>query len=145
MGCAVNAPHPHRRGHALLPVESWAETLRLAETPTPLYYHAPLDLMPRLVRIVRVFKNEKIRVDPQVIGTDYFTADKGHRDRFLRLAVGECEAKRAARRLGHIALCQGRVFECVRCEARGEWSGQTDCSYGSIFAEKCPNANEGGR
>lgn len=129
--------------NALLPVESWAEVLRLESAGVPLYYKAPLDIRPTLVRVVRQFKNGKMRIAAPELT---FTADVGHRNRFFRLAHGEAEAKRAARMLGHIALCQGRVFECFRCPARGVFS-TTDAdggvtAAGPIFVDRCPNGDK---
>jgi len=50
-----------------------------------LYYQAPMDYRPHAVRVVRVYKNKKIRLDPEVAGTDPFTADRHHLDRFVWL------------------------------------------------------------
>lgn len=62
---------------------SWDDVLTFARNGGWLWYHAPLDARPCSVRIVRVFKNGKLRLDPGM-GADPFTADKGHLDRMRR-------------------------------------------------------------
>lgn len=60
-------------------LDSWTSVLTLARAGGPLYYQAPLDLCPAYVDVVRVFKNNKIRVQgPELT----FTCDDGHLDRF---------------------------------------------------------------
>lgn len=66
------------------PIDTWAEILRMAHAGTFLWYHAPLDLYPAAVNVVRVFKNGKIRVKPVSGDADPFTADEGHLNRFRR-------------------------------------------------------------
>lgn len=61
---------------------SWDQVLAHARAGLPLWYHAPMDLHARRIRIVRVFKNGKIRIDPMSSDADNFTADAGHLDRF---------------------------------------------------------------
>jgi len=62
---------------------SWDEVLAFAKRGGWLFYHAPLDLRPCSVHVVKVYKNGKIRIDPGA-GADPFTADSGHLSRFKR-------------------------------------------------------------
>jgi hypothetical protein len=66
--------------------ESWAEVVAYAQTHEFVGYHAPLDGWPRRVRVVRVFKNGKVRLAPTSAGADRFTADEGHLARMRRSA-----------------------------------------------------------
>jgi len=65
---------------------NWNEVLAAArkqlERGGYLYYRAPMDYRPSAVR---VYKNKKIRIDPEQAGYDAFTADRHHLDRFVRL------------------------------------------------------------
>lgn len=62
---------------------SWSELLaHVAQLPKTLWYHAPMDLLPRTVMVTRVFKNGKVRVVPLTNQADPFTADSGHLSRF---------------------------------------------------------------
>lgn len=61
---------------------SWGDVLRAARKNEYLYYKAPFDSRPHRVRVVRVFKNGKIRLDPETPDADKFTADRGHHLRF---------------------------------------------------------------
>lgn len=61
---------------------SWSDVVAAARLGAPLWYHAPLDIAPRRIAVVRVFKNGKIRIDPMSAVADKFTADAGHLDRF---------------------------------------------------------------
>lgn len=63
--------------------ETWADVLAFAKVGW-LHYHAPMDLRPTSVRVVRIYKNGKIRLDPGTRDADPFTADAGHLDRFRR-------------------------------------------------------------
>lgn len=65
--------------------ESWTDVLKAARDGVWLWYHAPLDLRACSVRVVRVYKNGKLRIDPGC-GADSFTADVGHLSRFRRNA-----------------------------------------------------------
>ncbi len=65
--------------------DDWAAVLSAARKHEYLYYRAPLDHRPHAVRVKRVYKNKKIRLDPETAGTDPFTADRGHLDRFVWL------------------------------------------------------------
>lgn len=68
---------------------SWQALLTYLAGPSPdlakrwVWYHAPLDTRPCLVRVVKVFKNGKLRIDPCLSGRgEAFTADEGHLSRF---------------------------------------------------------------
>jgi hypothetical protein len=63
---------------------TWKDVLNYAEAGGELYYHAPLNYRPKLIRVVMVYKNGKIRIDPMSSDADNFTADKHHLDRFKR-------------------------------------------------------------
>jgi hypothetical protein len=65
---------------------SWHDVLSFARGGGHLWYHAPMDHSPRSVRVVRVYKNGKIRIDPMSRDADNFTADRGHLDRMRRRA-----------------------------------------------------------
>lgn len=67
--------------------DKWSDVLDAARRHVGEYIHyqAPLDYRPHAVRVVRVYKNKKIRLDPEMAGTDPFTADRGHLDRFVWL------------------------------------------------------------
>jgi hypothetical protein len=78
--------------------ESWDAVLEMARATEKafVYYKAPLDHSPRLVRVVKVYKNRKVRVDPCSWDADtprrgghMFTADSSHLDRFVRRRVCE--------------------------------------------------------
>ncbi len=58
---------------------TWLAVKHAAETNMRLFYHAPLDTAPIPIRVTRVFKNGKIRVDA---GEVKFTADQDHLHRF---------------------------------------------------------------
>lgn len=75
---------PVTPGSGFAPFQHWADVVEAAGRGERLWYKAPLDHQPRLVRIVRVFKNGKIRIDPMSRDADDFTADAGHLDRFRR-------------------------------------------------------------
>ncbi len=49
-----------------------------------LLYQAPMSVRPCTVRIVRIFKNGKLRLDPGYVNGDKFTADSTHLDRFRK-------------------------------------------------------------
>lgn len=68
----------------LTPFASWGAVRDAADHGRTLYYHAPLDLNARPVRVVRVFKNGKLRL---AAGDVTFTADADHLERFRCLAV----------------------------------------------------------
>ena len=71
---------------------TWADVLAFCRGLTEgtayrsLWYHAPLDHKPRAVRVVRVFKNGKVRIDPMSSDADSFTMDAGHLNRCRKLA-----------------------------------------------------------
>jgi len=62
-----------------LPFSTWADVLTHASEGRRILYHAPLDSSPCDVRVKRVFKNGKIRVNHIISGD--FTIDSGHLDR----------------------------------------------------------------
>jgi hypothetical protein len=64
----------------------WSGLLQAVKDGAILYYHAPLDVSPRRVSIVRAFKNGKLRI---LAGDAVFTADPGHLDRFRWFAMKE--------------------------------------------------------
>ena len=80
---------------SLVSFSSWANFLaylagdgNVANTPRWIWYRAPLDRNARLVRVVRIFKNGKVRLDPCNADADAFNADAGHIDRvFLRREI----------------------------------------------------------
>jgi len=66
---------------------SWDHFLSSVCAGCLVYYHAPFDASAHIVRIERIFKNGKVRIDPMTNQADKFTADVGHLSRFfLRLA-----------------------------------------------------------
>lgn len=69
-------------GLAHAPFADWQSVLERARLGWPVLYWAPLDATPRRVRIAKVYKNGKVRVDPMSSGADCFTADRDHLDRF---------------------------------------------------------------
>lgn len=64
---------------------TWADVLTFVEKGGWLWYHAPLDLRAQTVRVVRAYKNGKLRLDPGG-DADPFTADAGHLSRCRRQA-----------------------------------------------------------
>jgi hypothetical protein len=64
---------------------TWTDVLAFVDRGGWLHYHAPMDLRPTSVRVVKRFKNGKLRLDPGPYA-DHFTADSGHLDRFRRTA-----------------------------------------------------------
>lgn len=76
--------------NALAAFKTWPEVVDAATRGDPLWYHAPLDVRPVLIRVAKVYKNGKIRIDPMSRDADQFTADPGHLSRFRRkLSPGE--------------------------------------------------------
>lgn len=72
---------------SFIPFESWPDVVDAAYRAlrgAQLWYWAPLDLAPRLIQVVRVYKNGGIRINPVSTQADNFTADKMHLDRFYR-------------------------------------------------------------
>ncbi len=73
---------------ALVPFSSWSVLLTYLAGPSAdrevrfVWYKAPMDLNAHLVRVVRIFKNGKVRIDPGHAHADPFTADPAHLDRF---------------------------------------------------------------
>jgi hypothetical protein len=67
------------------PFATWADVLDFVDRGGWLFYHAPLDARPTSVRVVRRFKNGKLRLDPGTSDADPFTADAKHLDRMKRM------------------------------------------------------------
>jgi len=63
---------------------TWADVIDAARRGEMLWYQAPLDPRPRYIGIVKVFKNDKIRIDPLSPDADNFNADAGHLARFRK-------------------------------------------------------------
>lgn len=63
---------------------SWADVLSHVNAGHSVWYQAPLNTRPLRVRIARVFKNGKLRIDPLSNQADNFTADAEHLDRFRK-------------------------------------------------------------
>lgn len=59
--------------------QTWAAVVAAATRGDRLWYHAPLDLRPRMITVIKIFKNGKLRING---GECTFTADAGHLDRF---------------------------------------------------------------
>ncbi len=68
---------------------TWADVVTAAYQSVVLWYHAPLDTRPVRVRVVKIFKNGKIRIDPMSRDADNFTADEGHLARFRAIDCGK--------------------------------------------------------
>lgn len=60
---------------------SWFDLLTYLESHTIVHYKAPLDLYPVPVVVTKKFKNGKLRIK---WAHGSFTADIGHRQRFMR-------------------------------------------------------------
>lgn len=67
---------------------TWAAVLEFVRAGGWLWYHAPMDLRPASVRVVKVYKNGKLRIDPGTPDADCFTADAKHLDRMRRQSPG---------------------------------------------------------
>lgn len=61
---------------------SWNDVLDYCRTHSVVTYKAPLDLRGTRCRVVKVFKNGKVRLSPIACDADPFTADEGHLPRF---------------------------------------------------------------
>lgn len=61
--------------------DTWRDVLVHVIAGSPIYYQAPLDARPVLVR-VQLTRGNKVRVFPPSTDCDPFTADAGHLDRF---------------------------------------------------------------
>jgi hypothetical protein len=62
---------------------TWADVLAFVDRGGWLHYHAPMDLRPISVLVVKRFKNGKLRLRALDLT---FTTDSGHLDRFRRTA-----------------------------------------------------------
>lgn len=64
---------------------SWPDLLAFIRSNGALYYHAPLDVRPVAVCVLRVFKNGKLRICPTwAHSVGAFTVDAAHLPRFRR-------------------------------------------------------------
>ena len=61
---------------------TWTDVLDYCRTHTIVTYKAPLDLRSTQCRVVKVFKNNKVRLRPITSDGSVFTADEGHLARF---------------------------------------------------------------
>ncbi len=71
---------------------SWSALVGAVARGERIFYHAPLDARPVLVRCELRGRNPrtfKVRVFPPSRDADPFTADTGHLDRFKRLVKSE--------------------------------------------------------
>jgi len=66
--------------------QSWDAVRAYAGTGQYLWYQAPLNTHPVTVRVIRAFKNGKLRI---ACGDMRFTADAGHLDRFAHIVTDE--------------------------------------------------------
>ena len=64
--------------------DTWADVIDAARRGEMLWYQAPLNHRPSYIRVVKVFKNGKIRIDPLSSDADNFSADAGHLARFRK-------------------------------------------------------------
>jgi hypothetical protein len=64
---------------------TWAELLDAIGADYTLFYQGPMDYRPSVVH-TKLRKDGKIRVTPIYADCDPFTADKGHLDRFRKVA-----------------------------------------------------------
>jgi len=62
--------------------KSWDGVLAHITVGKRIYYHAPLDVNPRLIQCE--VKGNEVRVAPLSSDCDPFTADSGHLDRFKK-------------------------------------------------------------
>lgn len=75
---------------ALIGFDSWSSFLgyltvsAAASKTVHVYYRSPLDTSAHMVRVVKVFKNGKVRIDPGHVYADPFTADPAHLSRFFQ-------------------------------------------------------------
>jgi hypothetical protein len=63
---------------------TWSDVIDAARRGDRLWYQAPLDRSPHSILVVKVFKNDRIRIDPLSNEADKFTADAGHLSRFRK-------------------------------------------------------------
>ena len=80
---ALSAP---RQNPDFVGFSTWSDVLDAARNGDRLWYQAPMDLRPRSIAVIKVFKNGGIRVNPLSNQASKFTADRGHLDRFRRRA-----------------------------------------------------------
>jgi hypothetical protein len=96
----------------LVRFETWEQVLEAARSGERLWYASPMDVASaygrRIVAVIRVYKNGKLRIDAMSSQLDNFTADAGHLYRFFRRAKDEplpdaTSIASAVRQLGHHA------------------------------------------
>jgi hypothetical protein len=63
---------------------TWDDVLKHARSEATLFYHAPMDRSARSVRVMRVSKDGRIRIDPMSNDADPFWADSAHLTRFRK-------------------------------------------------------------
>jgi hypothetical protein len=64
--------------------DTWQDVIDAAKRGERLWYQAPLDRSPHSILVVKIYKNDKLRIDPLSNQVDNFTADAGHLGRFRR-------------------------------------------------------------
>lgn len=64
--------------------DTWTDVLNAASRGDRLGYQAPLDSSPRSILVTKIYKNDKLRIDPLSNQADSFTADAGHLSRFRK-------------------------------------------------------------
>ena len=65
---------------------TWDDVLRHVRAGKQVLYRAGGAKVPWSVRIIKVYANKKIRIDPMSSGYSHFTADSAHLTRFLKRA-----------------------------------------------------------
>jgi hypothetical protein len=66
--------------------ERWSDVVDSARRGDDLWYRGAMDRQPSRVRVVKVFKNGGIRIDPLSNQADNFTASADHLGHFFRRA-----------------------------------------------------------
>ena len=66
----------------MTPFASWQDVVAAALFGDRLWYKAPLDRVARCGRVLRVYRNVKIKIGAWSSDMDPFTADAGHLERF---------------------------------------------------------------
>ena len=80
------ALRPAQASSGFVGFATWSDVLDAARSGSRLWYQAPMDVRPQSIRVVKVFKNGGIRIDPMSNQADNFTADAKHLDRFRQRA-----------------------------------------------------------
>jgi hypothetical protein len=135
------------------PFASWQDVRTVAATDAVLWYWGAMDTAPRRVRVVRLFRNGNIRVDPDSNQADPFTLDPGH------LSAGLLYRKDAASlvsRSMHCDQCAMATINGVPCHERGcpnlnaRWDGEQwiqqatcrECGYTVDVGDECCTEEE---